>query len=277
MKNSRIKIKFQLGLILGLLVISTSSNAVAVTVPAPSNVHVTFGKPSVTELPSDLKIIVWNTYKGAKPGWQQDFETLTQNADLFIMQEATSHTLMTDIFNKASLGQFWNFATSFINSHSERTGVATGSIAQPISVQYLRSKHLEPILNTPKMTLFTKYKIKNTNKELLVVNIHAVNFNFLKITEALRHQLQEANKVIALHNGPVIFAGDFNTWLLARTRTMNRSMKKAKLSHVLFHADPRSVLLDHVFARGIKLIDAKVLDQYDTSDHYPLYLEISIL
>ena len=54
------------------------------------------------------------------------------------------------------------------------------------------------------------FPITGTDQQLLVVNVHAINFVMLHTFEAFIKQLISAMKN---HHGPILLAGDFNTWI----------------------------------------------------------------
>ncbi len=73
--------------------------------------------------------------------------------------------------------------------------------------------HEEPWLQLPKSALWSRYQLSN-GEELAVINIHAVNFTFG--TEDYEAQLKSLTDNLQKYRGPVVFAGDFNSWSEAR-------------------------------------------------------------
>ena len=68
----------------------------------------------------------------------------------------------------------------------------------------------EPWLGTPKATSITEYPLQDREDRLLTINLHAVNFALG--LEDFQAQLHALTDVLASHQGPVILAGDLNTW-----------------------------------------------------------------
>lgn len=250
-----------------------------IVVPKDDNVFKSFGKFEHDEIDKDIiDVFVWNIYKAKKKNWRPQFQTQVEKYDFFLFQEMLTNPLISDVFsNTEHLG--FTTATSFIYSKNEqRTGVATGAKYTPSWKKFLRSKKREPILSTPKITLFTKYPIKGSNKELLIVNIHAINF----VTSAsLNSQLTDASKVISSHDGPTIFAGDFNTWTFEKQSFLKKITKDIGMEEVTFKNDQRTKMfgwiLDFIFVKNLKIIDSKVHIDLDGSDHKAISAKLKLI
>jgi endonuclease/exonuclease/phosphatase (EEP) superfamily protein YafD len=238
----------------------------------------TLGMASVSYLnPDNIKILVWNIYKGQKENFKKDFLRLAQNKHVLVIQEAyATEDVEETITNNDK--HFFQMAISFFAPPLKiATGVATGAVADACEVHFQRSRYREPIIKTPKMVLFTKYRLYGMEKELLVANIHGINF---VPTIALSNQLRRAVKVIQKHSGPVIFAGDFNTWSRAKSNLLNRTINKLKMKPIKFRPDNRMMVfdfpLDHVLVRGMEVIESKVWGSIDGSDHKPMTAQLKV-
>lgn len=246
-------------------------------VPSIKNVMLDIGEFSEEELnPDSIKILVWNMYKGENPSWKEDYEKLTEGQDILMNQEMYLNDLMNNVFsNHERYG--YHTATSFIYLPSRtRTGVTTASRVRTTRYKAQRSRALEPAINTPKMALETFYKIQGTDQELMAVNIHAINF---VSTQVLGTQLKDLAKDIKKYKGPVVFAGDFNTWSPAKLRLMRRIVVKGlKMKEVTFKVDNRKKvfnnIIDYVFVRGLEVIDSKSYGNILGSDHTPMTVEL---
>jgi endonuclease/exonuclease/phosphatase (EEP) superfamily protein YafD len=246
-------------------------------VPSIKDIMLDMGEFSQEELnPDSIKILVWNMYKGANPSWADDYEKLTENQDILMNQEMYLNDLMKSAFVNHS-GYGYHTATSFIYLPSNtRTGVTTASRVKTTRFKAQRSRALEPAINTPKMSLETFYKIKGTNQELMTVNIHAINF---VSTHALGTQLKDLAKDIKRFKGPVVFAGDFNTWSPGKLRLMRRIIVKGlKMKEVTFVEDNRKKvfnnIIDYIFVKDLEVIDSKSFGDILGSDHTPMTVEL---
>src|SRR5690606_22481607 len=124
------------------------------------------------------------------------------------------------------------FATSFVyKSSKDATGVLTGSSVPANEYEYQRSLGRELIGFSPKIVLITKYPLENHAQELMVINIHARNSVSWK---KMAVQVLNALKLAQDHDGPVIFAGDFNTWSNKKEAFVLRAMERAGFSNVEF-------------------------------------------
>lgn len=153
-----------------------------------------------TELPSQFTLLNWNIEK-AKQGevWTNDFVKLQKKYDLILIQEAISD----DIFMSALTEKkdtLWNYFVAWIRKENNSTsGLVIGSAVKPSTVSFARTLDFEPFLKTPKLTSFHTYKVKGLkNSELLIVNIHAINFVSL---EKFGRHIQQAMDRIDAHQG----------------------------------------------------------------------------
>jgi endonuclease/exonuclease/phosphatase (EEP) superfamily protein YafD len=271
--------------LLGLMVLFSSHNSFAefpgfsgrYNIPDDEDVLKHLGHSSIYELdPTSINVLVWNVYKGAMTAFSKDFKLLSEKKDIVLLQEAYLTPGMLESFLESGLDYL--FATSFLDKKfgSIPTGVSTGSTALATSTVWQRSKYREPMIKTPKMTLFTTYRIQHSEQELLVGNIHGVNF---VRAYKLRHMLDEAAKVLSNHQGPAIFGGDFNTWTKTKLNNLAVVMKNAGFKKVKFKGDPKGFLgkpLDHVFIKNLKVKSAVIPYGVQGSDHKPLLLELSL-
>jgi endonuclease/exonuclease/phosphatase (EEP) superfamily protein YafD len=261
--------KFFLTTILFSLISSSICAWPGLYVPKKNEVLTKYGKTSKKELdPRRIDLFVWNIYKADYYQWEDQYIAQLPKFDIFMIQEVLTKPVVMDIFNSKS-GIGYQSATSFIFKKSGfSTGIATGSTAKTTWRYYLRSRKLEPFVGTPKLTLFTKYKLKGSDKELLVVNIHAINF---VSSFALHSQLKDASKIIKKHDGPAIFAGDFNTWTYEKQSFLRKLTQQLGFKEVTFKNDTRKKMfgwiLDFIFVKDLKILSSNVHDELDGSDH----------
>jgi len=220
--------------------------------------------------PESIKILVWNMFKGQMNSWKDDYLRLVRQKDLLILQEVFLDTNMDDTFEEQSDFQKI-IAISFFyqrDGYPYPTGVATFSTADSIETFFQRSDVREPIIKTPKMALFTKYELEGRSEKLLVVNIHAINF---VSSSKLEDQLSNIEKVIEAYEGPVIFAGDFNTWSKKKVAYLKGMIARLGMSEVSFEMDDRKRtfgnIIDYIFIRGMSVIESQVFGSVVGSDH----------
>ena len=225
----------------------------------------------------NIEVLLWNVYKCKKKGWPIDFTTLINNKDLIILQEAIINSPFDSYFTKSALHQ-WIMARSFkdIKTNIE-TGVKTGSTVAAQKHYFSASEYSEPISKTKKMLLATLYPLNITGQSLLVVNSHLINFVSFKKFKA---HLDQVFNTLEHHDGPILLAGDFNTWNKKRLKYFNvlaisfslievQMIRQPRLNHLFKH-------LDHIYCRGLTVIDAHVHTEIQTSDHYPISLSLNI-
>lgn len=233
-------------------------------------------KPLLNPLdPNDIQLISWNIFKGSIKGWQADLHKLSNNQSIVLIQEAPLLALEKALtIPQEKNNYFWKFAPGYI-AGDMLTGVMTFSFSQAKSFCYLQ--HKEPWLRSPKATLVTIYNIENSEKTLLVANVHGINFTLG--TKAYRKQLEDLEVIIAAHTGPAIVAGDFNTWSRKRNQVIEGIL--GKLDFTKAELDPThekkffDYPLDHIFYRGLKVNSTKV-HQLETSDHNPIQVNFQL-
>ncbi len=111
------------------------------------------------------------------------------------MQEAVLSETWTTIWK--SITEFnWEFFRSFTLWRNQgETGVLTGSKYRQKILAIVQTTDREPILRTPKATGISLINIAGREEKLLIVNTHAMNFNFgkpfLRQIEAVFEAIQD--------------------------------------------------------------------------------------
>ncbi|ASV34182.1 EEP domain-containing protein [Candidatus Williamhamiltonella defendens] len=218
-----------------------------------------------------FRVMVWNILKQQRKGWLSVLKKNGENTQLMLLQEVKTNPEMLDFVASYYLTADQVPAFS-LPKHSY--GVMTLSSAFPVYCYPLRTR--EPLLGFSKSALITVYPTYKENL-LMVINIHAINFS-LGI-ENYNQQLEPIGKQIAAHKGPVILAGDFNTWSKKRVKALKAFTQNMNLEEVSFPVDNRSLVfgrpLDFIFFRGLNLIHSSVLAT-QASDHNPLLVQFDV-
>lgn len=208
----------------------------------------------------------WNIRKGKAEKWDDDFIEICRSTDILILQEAYLSDNLKKLLQQEDLQ--WDLATAFTYQNID-AGVLTASKIAPNLACSFRDK--EPITRIPKSTLVTRYPISGKHRELLVANIHAINFTLGHA--AFQKQCDRLESMLTGHQGPMIVAGDFNTWSESRMSHVNAMAIRLDLSSVSFNENLKSKFfghyVDHVFYRGLEKKNATTLTVV-TSDHNPL-------
>jgi endonuclease/exonuclease/phosphatase (EEP) superfamily protein YafD len=228
---------------------------------------------------TSIKTLVWNIKKAELPKWKSEFSDYAKDKNLVLVQEAYDNDLFHTTLK--SMPQFtWDMGISFIYKkyNNTATGTLLGSTASPFTLMVKHSPDTEPGTGTPKSTIMGLYKIRNSLKFILVVSIHAINFN---TNDAFERHVDQIFGIMKNHRGPIFFAGDFNTWNQGRTNYLFDRMKTLGLMPVTFingeeRIKFRGHILDHAFGRGISIQHAEVLGASTGSDHRPMEIEFSV-
>ena len=250
----------------GPIILASHSRVVALDVNecrkllSKNNVH------SNSKLDStSIDILSWNIKKGQMMEWREDFLDLAEEKDLVLIQEAVLNSNLTEAFNNQI---HWSFSTGY-KTNDQVTGVMTFSSSEPLTQCNLTS--WEPWLGTPKATSITEYGLSGTHETLVVVNIHAINFTFG--VSKFEQQINQIHQVLADHNGPIILAGDINTWRKKRMDILEALAKNLGLDALSFQQDYRKSVfshhLDHIYVRALTTESTKTYS-VKSSDHNPL-------
>jgi endonuclease/exonuclease/phosphatase (EEP) superfamily protein YafD len=230
------------------------------------------GEISDPEL-SELSIFVWNVYKGQRLDvFEHDFKKFGSGKDFILLQEALVDNRMPLLWKEDFSAYEWHLAQSFhYKKDMSSTGVAIGSKFSPVSIEFIRSRAREFFWLTPKLTIFGEYEVMG--QRILFVCTHVLNF---VMTSAFTESLYEIAERISKFSGPVILAGDFNTWNIKRYLIMKSIFRDLQMEHLDLENDGRILKLDHVFVRGFEVLKAEVLHTSTGSDHFPLEIKLKI-
>lgn len=225
-------------------------------------------------LPSDreLNVVSWNIHRNDKDGWEADLARFASASDVVILQEATLTAALRD--NLARANRVWTHADAWafdgINS-----GVLTAAMAPPSSACVQRAA--EPLITLPKSALISWYRIAGRDEPLAVANVHSVNFT-LDLT-VYQRQIENVIDVLAPHRGPIILAGDFNTWTPLRVKVLEDAAARIGLVEAKPRRGERSrfmgMLADYIFVRGLDVDDVWV-ETVSSSDHLPIRAKLRL-
>jgi len=221
-----------------------------------------------------IRCLIWNIYKARRRSWSDDFKYLIADRDLVLLQEAVLGAPSDLIFTDSMRFQ-WNMARSFKDPVSGvEHGVKTGAVASASSAHFYLSQYSEPLSQTQKLLLACEYCLGDSDEEeqrLLVLNMHAINFVSVHKYVA---QLDQLEWVLEAHSGPILLAGDFNTWSAQRLSRFLAVSQGAGLQEAVIERRSRlahlNCHLDHVFYRGLTLRSVESLSHIKSSDHYPI-------
>lgn len=213
-----------------------------------------------------INLLVWNIYKQNRDTWRSRLDQYAQGKQLVLLQEASMTPQLKEWISK---GQWFGSQVDAFKAFDTTAGVLNLSPDSPSKA--CAYTELEPWLRLPKSALYALYPLSN-GQQLAVVNIHAVNFTYG--TEEYHRQLKVLIDELSQHQGPVIVAGDFNSWSEQRLKVMSESLSAVGLKEVNYTSDNRTQFitglpLDHVFYRGLTLEKAEAPIS-DASDHNPI-------
>jgi endonuclease/exonuclease/phosphatase (EEP) superfamily protein YafD len=226
--------------------------------------HATSDHPGLN--PRAIHVLSWNIHKQSDPGWQRDLRRLGERTDLVLLQETVLDPPLRDVIDAE--GFRWVMASSFLTAGTD-IGVLTASRTQALATCTERA--VEPLLRIPKSAVISWFPLAGRQETLAVVNVHAINFSLS--LGAYRAQFRAIGDALERHRGPIIVAGDLNTWNDRRLAAVRELAQRLRLSEVRFAADRRSQFLghelDHIYTRDLATL-AATATAVSSSDHNPV-------
>ena len=222
--------------------------------------------------PSRLRLASWNLHKQQDAGWREQLSRLAGESDVLLLQEAGLTAELREVLGRA--GYNWLMASSFAYSSTEY-GVMIAARVRPS--YFCTGRSVEPVTGIPKSFLVARFRVDGRSAAIEIATVHSLNFMLeLGPYEA---QLDALGKVLAAHAGPIVLAGDFNTWSEARERAVAALAAKLALAPAVFPSDTRSRYFgrpaDWAYGRGVEVLDASA-PAVTSSDHNPLLVTLRI-
>lgn len=215
--------------------------------------------------PERISVLNWNIYKGKRENWATDFKRYSYRHDVVMIQEAHLGDDLKSMLDTEH--QYWTLNTAF-NYKDKATGVMTASRVKP--VHSCGQSTVEPFIRFPKTSLVSYYPVEGMVENLLVANIHGINFTFG--VGVYKEQIEKLYDVMRHHNGPVVLAGDFNTWSDKRMQIVEDLAQRLSLESLDYTSHNRTIVLgnaiDHVFYRGLEPVEHDTW-YVTSSDHNP--------
>jgi endonuclease/exonuclease/phosphatase (EEP) superfamily protein YafD len=223
------------------------------------------------ELGDELEFLSWNIQKASSRTWANDLSQFADGVHLAFIQEAALDAGIESMLTTANKP----FFAQGYSSGKLKTGVMTLSSELPSLGCSLTA--MEPWLGTPKATNITQYALRGRSESLLAINLHAVNFTVG--VEEFREQFHALQDLLTRHKGPIIVAGDFNTWSAERENLVDAFLQQHGLGAIEFMPDLRTRAfgraLDHIYVRGLESEAARVIP-VESSDHNALRVTLRI-
>jgi len=215
--------------------------------------------------PDRISILNWNIYKGRRDNWATDFKRYSFKHDVVMIQEAHLGDELKALLDDTQ--KHWTLNAAF-NLQDMDTGVMTASSVKPVYTCGQRT--VEPLIRTPKTSLISYYPLQGIDEYLLVANIHGINFTLG--VDAYSEQIEKLFDHMRHHTGPVVLAGDFNTWSGERMKIIRDLAQRLSLNSLDYTDHDRTSVfgnaLDHVFYRGMEPLEHDTW-YVTSSDHNP--------
>jgi endonuclease/exonuclease/phosphatase (EEP) superfamily protein YafD len=234
----------------------------------------------------ELVIVSWNVHKGLDPRVPAELAALVrdEHVDVFALQEARPELQLPEGFAGHHAQSYRSVGTGV------REGVLTVATADPLEALRLRSPRRELFVLTPKAALISRFATLS-GEPLTVLNVHGLNFD--PGGHLLDGQLIDLAQRASHYDGPMIVAGDFNTWNAPRLQAVRELAERLRLVEVepsdgmgrkgrfgnasferALRLD-RRLHLDRIYVRGFQRVSARWLERCQASDHVPLLAKLA--
>ncbi len=225
-------------------------------------------------LPKRFTLLVWNIYK--RLGGEQfdhDLANLDSRSHISCLQEVLAKK--EPDLPTAITSQYLHYGVSYRRQDGWFEGILSASRYNMLEdCVAIKSIGREPLTKTPKTALITYLKMEE-GQTLLVVNVHMLLFKSVWLfRQELKQILSDCKKDRHL---PAVFCGDFNTFLPWHLTLLDKILYRDGFYRCKPKHRPRgSRYLDHVYVRGLKLIEMQIVDRVFSSDHFPLLCELEL-
>jgi len=225
-----------------------------------------------TGVPDTFGILCWNVYKNNRKHPKfQDFlhnEVEKRAVDFILFQEASFRDN-----NHFEVPYFSYDAAANLEFRGAFYGVLTASKIESTRAKAYLSEGRESLFGPHKSLLLSDYTFDDSSS-LLILNVHAINF---RENQRYSKELERFLNLLKEHKGPMILAGDFNSWNEKRMKKLQKIAERLSLTAVSFKETSKvksfmGKTLDFIFYRELELIEAVVLDDHKLSDHNPLFV-----
>ncbi len=217
-------------------------------------------------LPRAFTLVVWNVHK-------LPLETALHHCDL---PPADVWALQEAAWPWPQPAKVDGVMAPNLRTRKAHYGVWTGSRYRMQPLQQLLTRRRELRLLTRKAALLSAHPLAD-GQTLWLLNVHMLLSRSGRVFE---EELSRLLRPLETHAGPLIVAGDFNTWSRRRLASLQQHMRRLGLQA----ASPqplqglkahRGRVLDHLFYRGLALTEARVLPT-DCSDHAPIVAQFAL-
>jgi len=224
-------------------------------------------------VPDTFGVLCWNVYKQntKHQGFQPFLLRLAKEKELdfLLLQEANFRD-----DKHFTLPNFAFDAAANLEFRGEFYGVLSASRVESKSAQAYLSEGRESLIGPHKSLLMSEYPFED-GTTLIVLNIHAINF---RENQRYFRELERFLELMKHHTGPMIIAGDFNSWNKKRIQKLHEIREELTLNTVPFKQldKVKSFMgnhLDFIFYRGMELLEFSVHKDHGVSDHHPLFAQ----
>lgn len=225
-----------------------------------------------------LKVITWNIkFAEAVDTAVAELKTVSelQDADVLLLQEM-DETAVDEIAK--TLKYNYVYYPASVHSQTDKNFgnaiLARGPLSAP---QKILLPHENPTNEQTRIAVKATAVINQQTIDLVSVHTETVWLSPEKRNEQIDAIVAEINPEAAI----VIVGGDFNTTREAEVTAVSDRFAEIDMERASAGTEPTvtkfglDFTADHIFARGVSLIENGVWQQTEASDHYPVWVELA--
>ncbi|WP_457606010.1 endonuclease/exonuclease/phosphatase family protein [Nitratifractor sp.] len=232
------------------------------------------GEKCLSALPGRFSLLCWNLHK-RNPGEEAFLSYLQTLARRYDLQLLLFQEMPLDPEPFQWDGFSWEAAAN-LRVGGRHFGVLSACRTPALTSESRLSDHAEGFCGPKKSLLLTRYPLEG-GEVLTVLNLHAINF---RENGAYARELEWLVEHLKDCTGPLIVAGDFNSWSGTRERLLGEFAGRLSLRRVEFGKGEVASFLGHpldaIFYRGLSCLGGTVLRKHGLSDHHPLIAEFEV-
>ena len=239
------------------------------TIPGNTNKEISVDK--------DLDITVWNLFMlnkiNSKKFQKSSLFNKINKSSIILFQEIIANAEYSQ--RKLGLDDFTFIQIPYLKKESSQfeadsisNGMANISKSKSLNSKIIIADSIDLADGTQSMAIRTDYKVLGLDQDLRVIHIH----NGVSIFKTMRLMRKLENEIND-HIGPIIVAGDFNSFLY-KSRFIKKWAKRNKLIDAKVKTPYKVKFLkvgqlDHAFYRGLELVDNVdiLIETKELSDH----------
>ena len=171
--------------------------------------------------PAAIRVVTWNIHKEDDAGWQDDLTRFARDHDILLLQEVTLIDEIRDILHAA--GMRWVMASSFLYKDTDIGVLTADARGSGRALHAARGRAAHPAAEVVGRDLVPAQGIGQDARR----RQRALDQLLAARSTSTKRSWPASLRRWPDHDGPIIFAGDLNTWTDARLAAVHNVASRA--------------------------------------------------